>query len=93
MTHQTHFWSDDSDLSDDSHYRSNKNIENIGTRLDKTRLDENQITRSIDSSKRSEKYELGVKLYPEPLLSDSSESSSLDSRAQKKEAHEEEKAS
>ena len=36
---------------------SNKNIENIGTRLDKTRLDENQMTRSIDSSKHSEKHE------------------------------------
>ena len=28
---------------------SNKNIEDIGTRLDKTRLDENQMTRSTDS--------------------------------------------
>ena len=28
---------------------SNQNIENIGTRLDKTRLDENQMTRSVDS--------------------------------------------
>ena len=28
---------------------SNKNIENIGTRLDKTRLDDNQMTRSTDS--------------------------------------------
>ena len=36
---------------------SNQNIENIGTRLDKTRLDDNQITRSLDSSKRSKKHE------------------------------------
>ena len=28
-----------------------KNIENIGTRLDKTRLDNNQMTQSTDSSK------------------------------------------
>ena len=33
---------------------SNQNIENIGTRLDKTQLDDNQMTRSTDSSKRSE---------------------------------------
>ena len=36
---------------------SNRNIENIGTRLETTHLDENQITRSVDSSKRSEKHE------------------------------------
>ena len=35
---------------------SNQNIENIGTRLNKTRLDNNQITRSMDSSKLSEKH-------------------------------------
>ena len=34
--------------------KSNQNIENIGTRLDTTRLDDNQVTRSMDSSKRSE---------------------------------------
>ena len=34
----------------------NKNIENIVTQLDNTRLDNNQITRSIDSSKHSETY-------------------------------------
>ena len=34
---------------------SNKNIENIGTRLYKTRLDNNQMTRSADSSKHSER--------------------------------------
>ena len=35
---------------------SNQNIENIGTRLDQTRLDENQMTQSVDSSKRSKKH-------------------------------------
>ena len=36
----------------------NKNIENIDTRLDKTRLEKNnQMTRSTDSSKHSEKHE------------------------------------
>ena len=36
---------------------SNQNIENIGTRLDKNRLDDNKMTRSMDSSKRSKKHE------------------------------------
>ena len=63
---------------------SNKNIENIGTRLDKTRLDDNQMTRSIDSSKRSEKHEPEVNLDPKQLSSDSSESSSSDCIASKK---------
>ena len=36
--------------------KSNRNIENIGTRLDKTRLDENQMTRSMDNSKRSKNH-------------------------------------
>ena len=31
--------------------------QNIGTRLETTRLDKNQMTRSVDSSKRSEKHE------------------------------------
>ena len=38
---------------------SNKNIENIVTRLDKTRLDNNKMTRSTDSSKHSETHKLG----------------------------------
>ena len=62
---------------------SNQNIENIGTRLYKTLLDENQMTQSIDISKRSEKHEPEVNLDPEPPSSDSSESSSSDSRARK----------
>ena len=33
-----------------------ENIENIGTRLETTRLD-NQMTQSVDSSKRSKKHE------------------------------------
>ena len=55
---------------------SNQNIENIGTRLDKTRLDKNQMTRSVDSSKPSKKHKPEVEPDPEPLSSDSSESSS-----------------
>ena len=52
--------------------------------LDKTQLDNNQMTRSMDSSKHSKTYELGISPDPEPSSSDSSESSSLDSRARKK---------
>ena len=58
--------------------------QNIGTRLEKTRLDENQITRSVDNSKRSKKHKPEVNPDPEPSSSDSSESSSSDSRARKK---------
>ena len=49
---------------------SNKNIENIGTRLDKTRLDNNKMTRSTNSSKHSEKHEPEVNPDPEPLSYD-----------------------
>ena len=52
---------------------SNKNIENIVTRLDKTRLDNNQITQSTDSSKHSEKHEPEVNPDPEPSSYDFSE--------------------
>ena len=52
----------------------NKNIENIGTRIDKTRLDKNKMTQSTDSSKHSENHEPEVNPDPEPLSSDSSES-------------------
>ena len=45
----------------------NKNIENIGTRLDKTPLDNNQITQSTDSSKLSNKQETEVNPDPEQL--------------------------
>ena len=62
----------------------NKNIENIVTRLDKTRPDKNQMTQSTDSSKHSKTYKLGSIPDPEPSSSDPSESSSLDSRARKK---------
>ena len=57
---------------------SNKNIQNIVTRLDKTQLDNIQMTRSMGSSKHSRTYKLGSNPDPEPLLSDSSESLSLD---------------
>ena len=62
----------------------NENIGNIVTRLDKTRLDNNQMTRSTDSSKHSETPKLELKPDPEPSSSDLSESSSSDSRARKK---------
>ena len=57
---------------------TNKNIENIGTRLDKTRLDKNQMTRSVDSLKHSENHKPEVNLDPDPSSSDSLESSSSD---------------
>ena len=63
---------------------SNKIIGNIGTWLDKTQLDDNQMTWSTDGSKRSKKHEPKVNPDPEPLSSDLSESSSSESRAQKK---------
>ena len=47
-----------------------------------TRLDD-QMTQSVDSSKRSEKQEPEVNLDPDPPSSDSSESSSSDLRAKK----------
>ena len=53
-----------------------ENIDNIETRLEKTRLDKNQMTQSVDSSKRSKKNKPEVNLDPEPLSYDSSESSS-----------------
>ena len=49
---------------------SNKNIENIGNRLDKTRLDDNQMTRSMDSSKRSKKHKSEVNPGRETSSSD-----------------------
>ena len=62
---------------------SNKNIENIGTQLDKNRLDENQMTRSMDSSKRSRKHEPEMNPELEPSSSDLLETLSSDSRAKK----------
>ena len=62
----------------------NKNIENIVTRLDKTRLDNNQMTQSTDSSKHSKTYKLGSNPDPEPSSSDSLESFSSYSRESKK---------
>ena len=60
-----------------------ENIENIGTRLETTQQDD-QMTRSVDSLKRSEKHEPEVNLDPDPSSSDSSDSLSSDSRAKKK---------
>ena len=48
-----------------------------------TRLDNNQLTRSMDSLKHKETQELEVNPDPEPSLSDSSETLSLDSRVKK----------
>ena len=47
--------------------------------LDITRLDKNQMTRSTDGSKHSETHEPEVKPDPDPLSSDSLDSSSSDS--------------
>ena len=46
-----------------------ENIENIGnieTRLETTRLEKNQMTRSVNSSKRKEKQEPEMNLDPDP---------------------------
>ena len=51
-----------------------ENIENIGTRLD------DQMTRSVDSSKRSKKHAPEVNLDPDPSSSDSSDLSSSEPR-------------
>ena len=53
-----------------------ENIKNIETQL--------RMTRSENISKHSKKHGLKVNPAPEPSLSDSSEISSLDSRAKKK---------
>ena len=64
-------------------YLNRENIENIATQLETTRLDD-QITRSVDSSTRSKKKEPRVNLDPDPSSSDSPDSLSSDSRANKK---------
>ena len=48
------------------------------------RLDNNQLTRSTDSSKNEETHEPEVNPDPEPSSSDSSETLSSESRAKKK---------
>ena len=63
-----------------------ENIKNIRTRLETNRQDENQMPRSVDSSKLSKKHKPGVNLDPEPSSSDSSESSASDSRARERSA-------
>ena len=57
-------------------------IENIGTRLETNRLDD-QMNRSVDSSKCSKKHEPEVNLDPDLSSSNSSDSSSSDSAPQK----------
>ena len=49
-----------------------------------TRLDEDQMTRSVNSSTRSEKHGPKVKLDPDPSSSDSSDSLSSDLALKKK---------
>ena len=49
-----------------------------------TQLDNNQLTRSTDSSKNEETHEPEVNLDPEPSSPDSSDTLSSDSRAKKK---------
>ena len=58
------------------------NIENIGTRVKMTQLDD-QMNRSVDSSKRSKKNEPEVNLDPDLLSSDSSDAFSSDSAPKK----------
>ena len=58
-----------------------------------TRLENNQLTRSTDSSKHEEMHEPEVNLDPEPSSSDLLETSSLDSRAKKKKSKKKKKAS
>ena len=60
-----------------------ENIENFGTRLEITQLDD-QMTRSENSSTRSENHESKVNLDPDLSSSDSSDSSSSDSAPKKK---------
>ena len=63
---------------------SNEKFENIGIPLDKTQLDNNQMTRSMHSSKNIEKHKPEVNPDPEPSSSDYSESLSSDLRVKKK---------
>ena len=62
---------------------SHENIQRTLQMIIVTWLDNNQLTRSTDSSKHEETYEPELNLDPEPSSSDSSETSSLDSRAKK----------
>ena len=60
-----------------------ENVNNIGNRLETTRLDD-QLTRSENISTRSKKHEPKVNLDPDPSSSDSLDSSSSDSAPKKK---------
>ena len=61
-----------------------ENIGNIETRLETTRLDEDQMTRSVNSSKQSKKHEPKVNLDHDPSSSDSSDSLSSKSAPKRK---------
>ena len=57
--------------------RETENIQRTLSMDTVTRLDENQLTRSTDSSKHEESHKLQVNLDSEPSLSDSSETYSF----------------
>ena len=61
-----------------------ENIRNIETRLKMTQLDKDQMTRSVNCSKRSEKHEPEVNLDPDPSSYDSLDSLSSDSAPKRK---------
>ena len=63
---------------------SPENIQRILPMNIQTRLDNNQLTRSTDSSKHEEKHKPEVNPDTEPSSSDSLETSSSDSRVKKK---------
>ena len=56
-----------------------ENIRNIENRLEMTRLDEDQMTRSVNISKRSENHKPEVNIDHDPSSSNLSDSSSSDS--------------
>ena len=61
-----------------------ENIRNIETWLKMTQIDNNQMTRSENSSTDSKKYESKVNLDPDPSSSDSSDSSSSEAAPKRK---------
>ena len=69
-----------------------KTIGNIENWLEMTRLDKNQMNRSVNSSKCSEKHEPEVNLDPDLSSSDSSDSSLSDSSPKKKKSKKKKKS-
>ena len=68
-----------------------ENIKNIETRLEMTLLNKDQMTRSVNSSKRSKNHEPKVNLDPDPSTSDSLDSFSSDSEPKRKKSKKKEK--